>query len=311
MINMGKHIPVLLNETITGLNIKPDGIYLDLTLGRGGHSGEILKRLTTGHLYGVDQDQEAIDESRKYLETISDNFTLIHRNFSFLEEILSELHLDYVDGILMDLGVSSPQFDEGYRGFSYREDAPLDMRMDQNSDLTAYDIVNNYELQDIFEILRDYGEEKYAYSIAKNIVKARENAPIETTFQLVDIIKKSKPMKELAKAGHPAKQTFQALRIAVNDELNVLEIALKKAIMALRPHGGRLAVITFHSLEDRIVKNIFKDMTVVEGNRHDIPIISEDKEFQLVNRKPIVASDEELEMNHRSTSAKLRIIERK
>ena len=308
---MGKHIPVLLNETITGLKIKPDGIYLDLTLGRGGHSGEILKRLTTGHLYAVDQDQEAIDESRKYLETISNNFTLIHKNFSFLEEILSEQHLEYVDGILMDLGVSSPQFDEGYRGFSYREDAPLDMRMDQTGHLTAYDIVNKYSLQDITNILRDYGEEKFAYSIAKNIVKAREVAPIKTTFQLVEIIKKSKPMKELAKAGHPAKQTFQALRIAVNDELNVLEIALQKALKALRPHGGRLAVITFHSLEDRIVKNIFKDMTVVEGNRHDIPTISEDKEFQLINRKPIVASDEELEYNHRSISAKLRIIERK
>ena len=308
---MGKHIPVLLNETITGLNIKPDGIYLDLTLGRGGHSGEILKRLTTGHLYAVDQDQTAIEESKKYLETISNNFTLIHKNFSYLEEILLEYHLDYVDGILMDLGVSSPQFDEGYRGFSYRENARLDMRMDQDNPLTAYRIVNEYDIQDITNILRDYGEEKFAYSIAKNIVKAREIKPIETTFDLVEIIKKSKPMKELAKAGHPAKQTFQALRIAVNDELNVLEIALKKAIKALRPHGGRLAVITFHSLEDRIVKNIFKDMTVVEGNRHDIPIISEDKEFQLVNRKPIVASDEELELNHRSVSAKLRIIERK
>ena len=308
---MGKHIPVLLNETITGLNIKPDGIYLDLTLGRGGHSGEILKRLTTGHLCAVDQDQTAIEESKEYLETISNNFTLIHKNFSYLEEILSEYHLDYVDGILMDLGVSSPQFDEGYRGFSYRENARLDMRMDQDNPLTAYRIVNEYEIQDITNILRDYGEEKFAYSIAKNIVKAREIKPIETTFDLVEIIKKSKPMKELAKAGHPAKQTFQALRIAVNDELNVLEIALKKAIKALRPHGGRLAVITFHSLEDRIVKNIFKDMTVVEGNRHDIPIISEDKEFQLVNRKPIVASDEELELNHRSVSAKLRIIERK
>ena len=183
--------------------------------------------------------------------------------------------------------------------------------MDQDNPLTAYRIVNEYDIQDITNILRDYGEEKFAYSIAKNIVKAREIKPIETTFDLVEIIKKSKPMKELAKAGHPAKQTFQALRIAVNDELNVLEIALKKAIKALRPHGGRLAVITFHSLEDRIVKNIFKDMTVVEGNRHDIPIISEDKEFQLVNRKPIVASDEELELNHRSVSAKLRIIERK
>ena len=308
---MGKHIPVLLNETISGLNIKPDGIYMDLTLGRGGHSGEILKQLKTGHLYGVDQDIEAINESEKYLRTISNNFTLIHRNFSSIEEILSENHLDYIDGILMDLGVSSPQFDEGDRGFSYREDAQLDMRMDQRNPLTAYDIVNKYSQEEIFKILRDYGEEKFAYSIAKNIVKAREEKPINTTFELVEIIKKSKPMKELAKAGHPAKQTFQALRIAVNDELNVLEICLKKALKALRPHGGRLAVITFHSLEDRIVKNIFKDATVVEGSRHDIPMINEEKEYQLVNRKPIIATDKELEVNHRSASAKLRIIERK
>ena len=311
MTNMGKHIPVLLNETITGLNIKPDGIYLDLTLGRGGHSGEILKKLTTGHLYGVDQDQVAIEESRKYLSTISDKFTLIHRNFCHLDEILNEYHLEYVDGILMDLGVSSPQFDEGDRGFSYREDSLLDMRMDQSQSLTAYDIVNKYSLDEIFRIIRDYGEDKFAYSIAKNIVKAREIAPIKTTFELVEIIKKSKPMKELAKAGHPAKQTFQALRIAVNDELNVLEIALNRAIKVLRPHGGRLAVITFHSLEDRIVKNIFKDVTVIEGNRHDIPVINQETEYQLVNRKPIVASEEELQENHRATSAKLRIIERK
>ena len=212
--NMGKHIPVLLNETITGLNIKPDGIYMDLTLGRGGHSGEILKRLNKGHLYGVDQDIEAINESGKYLETISKNFTLIHQNFSSIDEILKDNQIEYVDGILMDLGVSSPQFDEGDRGFSYREDAKLDMRMDQRNPLTAYDIVNKYSQDEIFKILRDYGEEKFAYSIAKNIVKARETKPIETTFELVDIIKKSKPMKELAKAGHPAKHTFQALRIA-------------------------------------------------------------------------------------------------
>lgn len=309
--NMGKHIPVLLNETITGLNIKPDGIYMDLTLGRGGHSGEILKKLTSGHLYGVDQDQDAINESEKYLKTISDNFTIIHKNFSYIDEILQEYGIEYVDGILMDLGVSSPQFDEGDRGFSYREDARLDMRMDQRQSLTAYQIVNTYPLDEIFKILRDYGEEKYAYSIAKNIVKARESKPIETTFELVEIIKKSKPMKELAKAGHPAKQTFQALRIAVNDELNVLSITIKKAIKALRPHGGRLAIITFHSLEDRIVKSFFKDVSISEGNRHDIPLMNEEKEYELVNKKPITASEEELEINHRSASAKLRIIQRK
>ncbi len=308
---MGKHIPVLLNETITGLNIKPDGIYVDLTLGRGGHSGEILKKLQKGHLYGVDQDEVAIEESRRYLETISNNFTLIRSNFSFLDEIMKENKIEYADGILMDLGVSSPQFDEGDRGFSYREDATLDMRMDQRNPLTAYDIVNSYSLDEIFKILRDYGEEKFAYSIAKNIVKARESKPIETTFQLVEIIKKSKPMKEVAKAGHPAKQSFQALRIAVNDELNVLQIALNKALKALRPNGGRLAVITFHSLEDRIVKNVFKDAAVSEGNRYDIPTLVEEKEYQLITRKPIVANEQELENNHRSISAKLRIIERK
>ena len=308
---MGKHIPVLLNETITGLNIKPDGIYVDLTLGRGGHSGEILKKLQKGHLYGVDQDEVAIEESKRYLETISNNFTLIRKNFSFLDEIMKDNNIEYADGILMDLGVSSPQFDEGDRGFSYREDARLDMRMDQRNPLTAYDIVNSYSLDEIFKILRDYGEEKFAYSIAKNIVKARESKPIETTFQLVEIIKRSKPMKELAKAGHPAKQSFQALRIAVNDELNVLQIALNKALKALRPNGGRLAVITFHSLEDRIVKNVFKDAAVSEGNRYDIPTLVEEKEYQLVTRKPIVANEQELENNHRSISAKLRIIERK
>ena len=308
---MGKHVPVLLKETISGLNIKPDGIYIDLTVGRGGHSGEILKKLKNGHLYGVDQDQTAIDESRKYLETISDNFTIIHANFSQLDEIMEKYQIEYADGILMDLGVSSPQFDEGYRGFSYREDAPLDMRMDQRQSLTAYQIVNNYSLDEIFKILRDYGEEKFAYSIAKNIVKAREEKPIKTTFDLVEIIKKSKPMKELAKAGHPAKQSFQALRIAVNDELNVLSIALEKALKALRPHGGRLAVITFHSLEDRIVKNIYKDAAVSEGNRYDIPIQNTEKEYELVTRKPIVADEKELENNHRSKSAKLRILQRK
>ena len=311
MTNMGKHIPVLLNETISGLNIKPDGIYVDLTVGRGGHSGEILKKLKNGHLYAFDQDEEAIIESRKYLETISNSFTLIHKNFSSFKETLAELKIPYVDGVLMDLGVSSPQFDEGDRGFSYREDAPLDMRMDQRNSLTAYEIVNHYSLEEITNILREYGEEKFAYQIAKNIDKARETSPIETTFQLVEIIKRSKSMKELAKAGHPAKQSFQALRIAVNDELNVLTLTLRDVLKALRPNGGRLAVITFHSLEDRIVKNIFKEAAVSEGNRIDIPSRMEEKEYELITRKPIVASDDELTINHRAQSAKLRIIQRK
>ena len=307
---MEEHIPVLLNEVIDGLNIKPSGIYLDLTVGRGGHSSEILSRLKTGRLLCVDQDEEAIIASSERLSKISDHFKIIRANFSALSEILSSEGIEEVDGILMDLGVSSPQFDKGERGFSYNSDARLDMRMDQRQDLTAYQIINTYSLEDLLKIFQEYGEEKYSYSIAKNIIKAREIAPIETTFQLVDIIKRSKPMKELKKVGHPAKQVFQALRIAVNDELNVLIKTLKIALKHLSP-GGRLAVITFHSGEDRIVKNIFKDAAVDVGNRIDGPNIQEEKQFVLINRKPITASDSELERNHRSASAKLRIIARK
>lgn len=308
---MGKHIPVLLNETIQGLNVKEDGLYLDLTIGRGGHSSEILKKLTSGHLIGFDQDEEAIQESTVNLSKINDKFELVHSNFVRFKEVLKEKNIEYVDGILMDLGVSSPQFDEAERGFSYREDAPLDMRMDRSQSLTAYDIVNTYSLEEITNILREYGDERFAYPIAKNIIKTRENAPIKTTFELVEIIKRSKPMKVLAKTGHPAKQAFQALRIAVNDELNVLKLALKDALEALRPHRGRLAVITFHSGEDKIVKAIFKEAAVTEGNRYDGPNDIKEKEYQLVNNKPIVATEEELEVNHRSVSAKLRVIERK
>ena len=307
---MEEHIPVLLNEVIDGLNIKPSGIYLDLTVGRGGHSSEILSRLTTGRLIALDQDEEAIVASQKRLEKISSNFKIIRSNFSLLDEVLNSEGVKEVDGILMDLGVSSPQFDQGERGFSYNSDARLDMRMDQRQSLTAYQIVNTYSLQDLNKILREYGEEKYSYSIAKNIIKEREIAPIETTFQLVDIIKKSKPMKELKKVGHPAKQVFQALRIAVNDELNVLVKALESALRHLKP-GGRLAVITFHSGEDRIVKNIFKEAAVDVGDRIDGPNIAKEKEYDLINRKPIAASQAELARNHRSASAKLRIIARK
>lgn len=308
---MGKHIPVLLNETIQGLNVKEDGLYLDLTIGRGGHSSKILKKLTSGHLIGFDQDEEAIQESTVNLSKINDKFELVHSNFVRFKEVLKEKNIEYVDGILMDLGVSSPQFDEAERGFSYREDAPLDMRMDRSQSLTAYDIVNTYSLEEITNILREYGDERFAYPIAKNIIKTRENTPIKTTFELVEIIKRSKPMKVLAKTGHPAKQAFQALRIAVNDELNVLKLALKDALEVLRPHGGRLAVITFHSGEDKIVKAIFKEAAVTEGNRYDGPNDIKEKEYQLVNNKPIVATEEELEVNHRSVSAKLRVIERK
>ena len=308
---MDEHIPVLLNEVINGLNIKSSGTYVDLTVGRGGHSSEILSRLDNkGHLICVDQDEEAIVASQARLSKISNNFEIVRSNFSHLEEILKDKGIEAVDGILMDLGVSSPQFDKGERGFSYKEDARLDMRMDQRQDLTAYNIINTYSLEDLTKIFQIYGEEKYSFSIAKNIIKARESAPIETTFQLVEIIKRSKPMKELKKVGHPAKQVFQALRIAVNDELNVLEKALKAALKHLKP-GGRLAVITFHSGEDRIVKNIFKDAAVSVGNRFDGPMFEEEKDYILINHKPITASEEELEFNHRSASAKLRIIARK
>lgn len=307
---MDEHIPVLLNEVISGLNINPSGTYVDLTVGRGGHSSEILSRLDKGHLICVDQDEEAIVASQARLSKISSNFEIVRYNFSHLEEILKEKGIDEVDGILMDLGVSSPQFDKGERGFSYKEDARLDMRMDQRQELTAYILINNYSLEDLTKIFQIYGEEKYSYSIAKNIIKAREVAPIETTFQLVEIIKKSKPMKELKKVGHPAKQVFQALRIAVNDELNVLDKTLKVALAHLKP-GGRLAVITFHSGEDRIVKNIFKDAAVEVGNRFDGPMTTQEKDYVLINHKPITASQDELDRNHRSASAKLRIIARK
>ena len=307
---MSKHIPVLLNESIDGLNIKSSGIYVDLTLGRAGHSSVILSKLSTGKLIGVDQDEEAIEESRIILSKISSNFVLFHSNFKNIKSILSSLNIKGVDGILMDLGVSSPQFDEADRGFSYRNDAPLDMRMNRSQNLTAYDIVNTYSENELFRIFRDYGEEKYAYSIAKNIVKARSDKPIKTTFQLVDIIKASKPMKELKKVGHPAKQVFQALRIETNDELNVLKETLISATEVLNSHG-RLAVITFHSLEDKIVKSFFKSIAVKQGNRYDLPDNNEECLYNLITTKAIKPSEIELTNNHRSASAKLRIIERK
>lgn len=309
---MSEHIPVLLNEVIEGLNIKKDGVYLDCTLGRAGHSKEILKRLSDkGLLIGLDQDKEAIKKSEETLKSVGGNYKVVKTNFSELNTVLENSHIPSVDGILMDLGVSSPQFDEIARGFSYREDAPLDMRMDQEQTLSAYDIVNTYSVEELNRIFKEYGDEKYSYPIAKNIIKARANGPIKTTLELVDIIKASKPSKELKKEGHPAKQVFQAIRIEVNDELNALTKALSAALKALKPHGGRLAVITFHSGEDKIVKTVFKEASVVEGSRIDLPIKQEEKEYFLVNKKPITASNEELENNRRSKSAKLRIIERK
>lgn len=308
---MGEHIPVLLNEVIEGLAIKDNGNYLDLTLGRAGHSSVILSRLKEGRLYGFDQDDEAIKESESRLKLISDHYKLYHQNFLTAYETLSQEGLEgKFDGILMDLGVSSPQFDEGSRGFSYRMDAPLDMRMDQRKSLTARDVVNAYSLKDLTRIFQEYGEERFAHVISKNIIKARDVSPIETTFQLVDIIKNSKPAKELRKAGHPAKQVFQALRIEVNDELNILRNTLVDVVKLLAPKG-RLAVITFHSLEDRIVKQFFKSLTTVEGDRIDGPTFQKEVDYIAVSNKPIVAKEEELDINNRAHSAKLRIIERK
>ena len=302
----------MLNESIDGLNIKENGIYVDCTLGRGGHASKILSQLKTGLLIGIDQDQEAIDYSKELLSSISSNYKIVKNNFRNIDKILEELNINKVDGAVYDLGVSSPQFDEDYRGFSYKFDSELDMRMDQNNPLTAKYIVNNYSLNDLVRIFKEYGEEKYSYSIAKNIVEERKSKEISTTFDLVEIIKKSKPTKELNKKGHPAKQIFQALRIEVNDELNALEDSLNK-ILKLLNVGGRLVVISFHSLEDRIVKNIFKENSVVEGNRiNEIidPKNIKQANYRSINKKVIIPSNKELEENSRSKSAKLRILER-
>ena len=308
-----EHIPVLLNEVIENLNINPDGIYIDLTLGRAGHSSEILKRLSNkGKLIGFDQDIDAIQASIERLSKISSNFEVIKSNFENVKEELFKRGITKVDGILADLGVSSPQFDQGDRGFSYRFDAKLDMRMDQNANLSAYEIVNTYSLIDLTRIFREYGEEKYAYEIAKRIVREREQKPVETTFELVDIIKRSLPSKELSKKGHPAKQVFQALRIETNRELEVLETMLKDGLELLSSKG-RMAIITFQSLEDRIVKNFFKEVSTPKATPRWMPSLPEDQEvdYQLINKKVIVASEEELKRNPRSESAKLRVIERK
>ncbi|GJM57259.1 16S rRNA (cytosine(1402)-N(4))-methyltransferase RsmH [uncultured Dubosiella sp.] len=305
-----EHISVLLNEAVEMLNVKNDGIYVDCTLGRGGHSSEILKRCRKGHLYCFDMDQDAIDESIPRLEKEGTNFTCIHAPFEKLGPVLDEYHVDQVDGILMDLGVSSPQFDDGQRGFSYREDSRLDMRMDQQSPLSAYEVINTYSLEELTEVFKTYGEEPFAYRIAKEIVKRRENAPIETTFQLVDAVKAALPNAVLKKKGHPAKRVFQAVRIEVNHELSQLQTVLIEGLKRLKPQG-RMVVITFHSLEDRIVKNAFRSVAVAKKVDKRIPQLGVEKlEYHLLTRKPVTASDEELKNNPRARSAKLRGIER-
>lgn len=308
---MFHHISVLLQETIDGLNIKEDGIYVDCTLGGGGHSQEILKRLTTGHLYCFDQDQTAIVAAQERLAQISDRFTIIYANFKNLKEELAKRGVSHVDGFVFDLGVSSPQFDDGERGFSYNYDARLDMRMDQNQKISAYELVNQAPVSDLITWLYKYSDEKFAKQIARAIARHREQKPIETTFELVDIIKEAIPAPARRKGGHPAKRTFQALRIAVNDELNVFEQALNDALTLLNVHG-RIAVITFHSLEDKICKYTFQEVTKQPELPRGMPVVPEylKPRFKKITKKPIVASDEELLENHRSHSAKLRIIER-
>ena len=304
------HYSVLLNESIEGLNIKPDGIYVDATLGYAGHSSEILKRLTTGHLYAFDQDEKAIEYSFKKLDSIShDNFTIINSNFISLKEELNKLGVDKIDGIMFDLGFSSPQIDDPTRGFSFMKDAPLDMRMNQNNKLSAHDVVNKYKEDDLTNIFYKYAEEKYSRSIARGIVN---NRPIDTTMELVEVIKRSVPTSYFIKK-HPEREIFQAIRIEVNKELDVLQGVLPDAIEMLNKNG-RICVITFHSLEDRIVKQEFKKNSqvdsLVSGLKEDeIPDEFKPK-LRLVNKKPIEASEKELKENSRSKSAKLRIVER-
>lgn len=305
-----KHYSVLLNEAITGLNIKKDGIYVDATLGYGGHSSAILKQLTTGHLYSFDQDAEAIVYSEDLLKKISNNFTIIHSNFVNMKEKLEELGINKVDGILFDLGLSSPQIDNKDRGFTFMSDAPLDMRMDQSSDFDAKKIINTYSIEELTNIFYLYGEEKMSKIIAKKIVNERLNKEIKTTKQLVEIIASAVGAKYFNQ-NHPERQIFQAIRIEVNSELAVLKNVLPDAIDLLNKEG-RISVITFHSLEDRIVKQIFKKESEIDDLVKGLPEIPEEykPKIKLINKKPILPSNDELKNNTRSKSAKLRIIER-
>lgn len=305
------HISVLLNESIQQLNIKKNGVYVDCTLGGGGHSSEILKRIPNGHLYAFDQDSFAINTADEKLKKIASNYTLINENFVNIKVALEEENVYGVDGILYDLGVSSFQLDIPERGFSYRFDGPLDMRMDQTAELDAYTVVNTYDEKSLVRILFEYGEEKFARLIARKIVSEREKKPIETTLELVEIIKKALPASALRNSSHPAKQTFQAIRIEVNHELDILKKALEDGLSLLNKNG-RMVVITFHSLEDRIVKKLFKEKTTLQLPK-DLPYIPEgyEIEFKLINSKVILPSESEISNNLRSHSAKMRVIEKK
>lgn len=304
------HISVLLNESIQQLNIKKNGVYVDCTLGGGGHSSEILKRIPNGHLYAFDQDSFAINTADEKLKKIASNYTLINENFVNIKVALEEENVYGVDGILYDLGVSSFQLDIPERGFSYRFDGPLDMRMDQTAELDAYTVVNTYDEKSLVRILFEYGEEKFARLIARKIVSEREKKQIETTLELVEIIKKALPASALRNSSHPAKQTFQAIRIEVNHELDILKKALEDGLSLLNKNG-RMVVITFHSLEDRIVKKLFKEKTTLQLPK-DLPYIPEgyEIEFKLINSKVILPSESEISNNLRSHSAKMRVIEK-
>lgn len=306
------HKSVLLNETIDGLNIQPDGIYVDGTLGGGGHAYEVCRRLgDKGSIVGIDQDAAAIEAAGNRLKDFGEKVTIVRSNYCDMKSKLHELGIDKVDGIVLDLGVSSYQLDTAERGFSYREDAPLDMRMDTRQKMTARDIVNDYEEMELYRVIRDYGEDKFAKNIAKHIVAARREKPIETTGELTEIIRASIPMKYQKKSGHPAKRTFQAIRIELNRELEVLKDSLDDMIDLLNP-GGRLCIITFHSLEDRIVKSAFRKNEHPCTCPSDFPVCVCGKvsKGSILTRKPILPSEEEMEENSRAKSAKLRIFER-
>lgn len=309
-MNDFKHVPVMLEEVIAGLNIRSDCIYVDCTLGGAGHAAEILKRLTTGFLYCFEQDEYAIARADAVLKNISDRYLIFHDNFVNLKSRLRAENVSKVDGILYDLGVSSFQLDIGERGFSYNQDAKLDMRMDASQSLSAYDVVNSWSYEDLKKNFYQYGEERFAPRVAKKIVLEREKKPITTTLELAEIIKEAIPAFARRKGGHPARKVFQALRIAVNRELEVFEESLTDALSFLN-EGGRIAVLTFHSLEDRICKRIFKSKTEIETPR-GLPVRAEEMqtEFRLVNKKPLTPSAEEIGKNHRAKSAKLRIIEK-
>lgn len=306
-----KHISVLLDECIENLNIKPDGIYVDGTLGMGGHSEQILKRLTTGRLIGIDRDESAIRRAGERLKEYSERLTLVHSNFSDVAAVLDDLGIDGVDGMLFDLGVSSPQLDESERGFSYMNDAPLDMRMDNTSALTAWNVVNEWPEEELVRILRDYGEERFARRIASRIVQRRSEKTVETTLELVDIIKSAMPAAALREKQHPAKRSFQAIRIAVNDELGAVEEMMRTAPDKLNI-GGRLCVISFHSLEDRIVKTSIaaRENGCTCPREAPICVCGFVQTLKSVQRKPIIPGEEELKENPRSRSAKLRVAEK-